>query len=107
MYREYREVARFLGLNFYVCSDGSITINEGKNCCGTTNPQLVSRYPFFKLCNSAAISTLLPLFKERRRISLQDVKKKTFCVDWKTYEKLWKSIEKYVKDLQFIDKIVI
>ena len=31
MYRKYKEVARSLSLNFYVCCDGSITINEGKN----------------------------------------------------------------------------
>jgi len=68
MYREYKEIARSFGLNFYVCCDGSITINEGKNRCGTMNPDLVSRYPYFKLCNSAAISTFLPLFKEKKQI---------------------------------------
>ena len=99
MYRVYREVARSLGLNFYVCCDGSIAINEGKNCCGTTNPDLVSRYPYFRLCNSAAISTLFPLFKEKKQVTLKDVKKRTFCVDWKNYGKLWIFLKKYVKDL--------
>jgi len=106
MYRKYKEIAKSLGLNFYVCCDGSITINEGKNCCGTTNPELVSRYPYFRLCNSAAISTLLPLLKEKKKVTLKDVKKKTFCVDWKSYEKLWKFLKKYVKDLP-IHKLVV
>ena len=104
MYKLYKEIARSLNLNLYVCCDGSITINNGQNCCGTSNPQITRKFPAFKLHNSAAISTLLSLFKSKKTVSLDDVKQNLFCVDWKTYEKLWPKLHLYAKELKCVSR---
>lgn len=95
-YSKYKEIARGLGINLYVCSEEYPEINNCVNCCGVSEPQITENFRGFKLHNEAASNTIACFMRERGEVGFKDIKKNFFCVDWDIYQKKWEKMDQYL-----------
>jgi len=100
LYKEYKDIANKLGLNLYVCSEEYPEINGCVNCCGTSKREITDRFRHFKKCNTAATNTIACFIRERGEVSLDDIKKNFYCVDWDRYHAKWEHLEQFLVNVK-------
>jgi len=104
LYKRYKEVARKLGMNFYVCSEEYPEINKCANCCGISHSRITDRFPGFKLHNDASANTIACFIKERGKVTLNDIKNNFYCVDWKCYSRLWERLDRFLVNVRKVEE---